>query len=330
MQKNTAVKVQQQEGPVVIFNRPPTDDIVEDNRQFDCAFYHDCVDQVAKIKDAEGFTCDGCTRYTTGKDEIERSTLFDLEEPYTLEEVPLKKIVMNFDMEEKSFKDLAGSVNAIGVLQPVILLHDKDSYMVYAGKRRILSAKKKGMESISAKVFRKGTPESLLTVFALAENMNRSPNPADETRNLQKVMHDYGWTAEEASKKLSIAVPHIRDRLKLLQLIPEFFERLKTGTLKVSMAKKICQLPEEKQKELLSINKLTLQDITQSCRDYKLDNLISQDDLFVVPAQREDVLQEAKTKLVSYVASIAGVSDTKSIQKAIKLIEQQQVKGGGQ
>ena len=105
------------------------------------------------------------------------------------------------------------------------------------------------MAAISALVFPKGAPESLLNIYAIAENMNRGPNPADEAERILKVMSYYDWSAEEAARQLSVPVAHIRQRLKLAQLIPEFFDMLKKGKLRVSMALRISLAPEGKPEE---------------------------------------------------------------------------------
>jgi hypothetical protein len=113
--------------------------------------------------------------------------------------------------------------------------------------------------------------------------MNRGPNPADEAEGILKVMSYYHWTAEEAARKLSISVIHVRQRLKLTQLIPEFFDMLKKGRLRVSTALRISSLPKKKQKELLKEEKLTLDRVEKDCRSFKLDSLLGDDSLFEVP-----------------------------------------------
>lgn len=174
----------------------------------------------------------------------EKGELISVSPLCSLETVPLDRIIFDFEIEESFFRSLAYSVDKLGVvLQPVMLVENGDGrHRVYAGKRRILSAKKKGIESISAMVFPKGAPESLLNIYAIAENMNRGPNPADEAERILKVMCYYNWSAEEAARRLSVPVTHIRQRLKLAQLIPEFFEMLKKGKLRVSTALRIASL----------------------------------------------------------------------------------------
>jgi ParB-like chromosome segregation protein Spo0J len=294
-------------------------------RDYECTYYHDCVSRVSLVTKARGFTCVGCpskaNETINEEEQTEKEMLISVPPPYTLETVPLERIILDFEIEESFFRSLANSVDRLGVvIQPVMFIENGDArYRVYAGKRRILSAKKKGMARISAMVFPKGTPESLLTIYAIAENMNRGPNPADETERLLKVMSYYNWTAEEAARQLSVPVSHIRQRLKLSQLIPEFFDSLKKGKLKISMALKISSLPKEQQRELLKEEKLTLDRIESGCRSFKLETLLKDRELFEVPSLEKDPLEEARAKILSVIETDDG--DGGLLRQALTLID---------
>ncbi len=315
--------------PVILYQTP---DGLQD-RDYQCAHYHDCVNRVAGIKKAKGFTCVGCPSNSNEvikeEEHTEKGMLISVPPPCSLETVPLDKIILDFEIEEAFFKSLAESVNKLGVvLQPVMLVENGDGrYKVHAGKRRVLSAKKKGIEAIAAMVFQKGAPESLLNIYAIAENMNRGPNPADEAERILKVMSYYRWSAEEAARKLSIPVIHVRQRLKLTRLIPEFFQMLKKGRLRVSTALRIASLPKKKQKELLKEEKLTLDRVEKDCRSFKLDSLLGDDSLFVVPEIDPDPLEEARAKLCSVIEE--STNDTTLLREAVMLIDRYRSLGGG-
>lgn len=315
--------------PVILYKVPdgPQD------RDYQCGYYHDCVSRVSQIKRAKGFTCDGCPSNSNGvikeEEHQEKGVLISVPPPCSLETVPLDRIVLDFEIEESFFRSLADSVDKLGVvLQPVMLIENGDGkYKVYAGKRRILSAKKKGIEAISAMVFAKGAPESLLNIYAIAENMNRGPNPADEAERILKVMSFYNWSAEEAARRLSVPVTHIRQRLRLVQLIPELFDMLKKGKLRVSTALRIASLPRQNQKELLKEEKLTLDRVEKDCRSFKLDTLLGDDSLFDVPALERDPLEEARAKICSVIEE--STSDTTLLREAVMLIDRYRELGGG-
>ena len=330
MKKSTACAVNDDMyRPVILYDVPDG----PQERDYQCGHYHDCLSRISLVKKAHGFTCVGCPSNSNAiikeEEHTEKGMLISVPPPCSLETVPLDSIVLDFEIEEAFFRSLADSVDKLGVvIQPVMLIENGDrTYRAYAGKRRILSAKKKGMPAISALVFPKGAPESLLNIYAIAENMNRGPNPADEAERILKVMSYYNWSAEEAARQLSVPVTHIKQRLKLAQLIPEFFDMLKKGKLRVSMALRISSLPKENQKKLLGEEKLTLDKIEKGCRSFKLDMLLGDDDLFDVPEIERDPLEEAKAKIFSVIE--ASESDTTLLREAIMLIDRYQAKEGG-
>jgi len=325
MQSNTALNIVPKQGPTILYKQQsPTDVELEKQKRFDCVYRKHCFETVLKDPNAKGFTCEGCTVYSNDQEIAQESQmLFKMPSTYTLQDVSINDILLDFEIEKKFFINLARSVDTLGlVLQPVILVDmGNGKYKVYAGKRRVLSAIQKGIETISAKVFPKNTPEPLLRIFSITENMNRSPNPADEADNIAVVMNFYGWTVEDAAKKLSVPVQHVRERLKLKQLIPEFFQMLKEGKLTVTMARQICPLPARIQKSLLKKNKLTLNDIRERAREHKLKDLMAAEELFVSPAlQQQDPLDEIKVKLAAFIES-SGETDTGPLKEAILLIE---------
>lgn len=322
MKKSVARAASDRHRPTIIYDVPDG----PQERDYQCSHYHDCVTQASLVTRALGFTCVGCPSHPNEtireEEETAKGMLIAVPPPYTLETVPLAAIILDFEIEESFFRSLANSVDRLGVvIQPVMLIENGDArYRVYAGKRRILSAKKKGMSRIAAMVFPKGTPESLLTIYAIAENMNRGPNPADETERILKVMSHYNWTVEEAARQLSVPVSHIRKRLKLSQLIPEFFESLKKGKLKLSMALKIASLPKEQQGELLKEEKLTLDRIENGCRSFKLEKLLKDHALFDVPSLEKDPLEEARAKILLVIET--GDGDSGTLREALTLIDQ--------
>jgi ParB/RepB/Spo0J family partition protein len=252
-------------------------------------------------------------------------------EPCALQEIPIEKISTGDDVKKTVYSNLERSINTLGrVLQNVILVQeDHETYSVYAGKRRILAAKEAGLPRIPAMVFDKSTPEAVLAMFLISENMIRWPNPGMEAEALGTVMRSYGWTAEQIAKKLGIPVNHVRDRIRLLRfLIPVFMERLKEGRITLSAAKKLCSLSHEAQQELAAEEKLTIDMIEKKTKSAKLDELMAQDELFVVPSiDSSGSLAIVKEELKKAMVSANGGG--KLLKKALDLIEQYETREQG-
>jgi ParB/RepB/Spo0J family partition protein len=207
---------------------------------------------------------------------------------YRKEEVDISRIEIE-EMEETAYRGTFASVSSLGmVLQNVMLVEEGKGFRVVFGKRRILSARKAGHERIMAVVFQEGTPEEVLATFVLVENMNRKPNPASEAEALSIVMKAYDWTSKDVAAHLGIPVSHIKARLQLLNLIPEFFAQVRSGAIAFGLAKRLCKLSEEAQRDLLVREKLTVEDAEGALRKEKLDGLIPPE-LFDVPLPKADV-----------------------------------------
>lgn len=204
------------------------------------------------------------------------------------EEVDIGRIEID-NMEESAYKGTFTSVSSLGmVFQNVMLVEKGSCFRVVFGKRRILSARKAGHEKILAIVFPEGTPGEVLSTFVLVENMNRKPNPAAEAEALATVMNAYDWTAKDVAAHLGIPVSHIKTRLQLLDLVPEFFARVRSGAITFNLAKRLCKLPEAEQRDLLVKENLSGDDVEQALRRAKLDDLIPAD-LFDMPLPRSEV-----------------------------------------
>ena len=123
-------------------------------------------------------------------------------------------------------------------------------------------------------------------------------------------------------------ITHIRQRLKLAQLIPEYFEMLKKGKLRVSVAPSDSFAPEGKPEEAPRRGEADARrKCGRGCRSFKLDTLLGEDDLFDVPEIERDPLEEAKAKIFSVIEE--SEADTTLLREAIMLIDRYRAKEGG-
>ena len=292
-------------------------------RYFDCASYGECLGIVSTIKKATGFSCEGCPRYEAGSSPAQTpsATIFPLRKPYEVREVPVGQIVLNVTLEEVMYKSISASLKTIKeIFQPPILLENGgEKYLCYAGRRRVSAAKSEGLQSIECKVFPKGTPEKVMRLYEFAENMVRKTNPGSEAESLAYLISTNKWTDRETSEKLGVPMSQIRARLKLLKLIPGYFKMLKEGKITLEAANKLCGLPEEKQNELFANGETSLKEIKETSRSAKLDSLLEKDELFALPSNRKDQLDEVKDRLQAVINTTKG--DTGLLKQALALIE---------
>lgn len=259
---------------------------------------------------------------------MQTERLVEMPEPCTLQEVPIDRIPID-EMKKTMYSRIERSINTLGrILQNVILVErDDGTYAVYAGKRRVLAAKDAGLSTVPAMVFSKTTPEGVLSMFLVSENMNRAQNPGLEAEALGNIMRDYNWTAKDIAKKLGIPATHVTDRIKLLKrLIPEFMECLKEGAITLSAARKLRSLPADVQRRLAGEEKLSIKRIEQETKSVKLEELMEQDELFVCPAlNTEGSLDIVKQELGKVIVTANGGGAL--LKEALALIEQYEERG---
>ena len=129
-----------------------------------------------------------------------------------------------FDME--SLSDLASSISAHGILQPIIARDLKNgSYEIIAGERRWRAAKLAGLSEVPCIIM--DADEILAAEVALVENVQREDlNAYEEATAYRSLMDDFGLSQEEVSKMVGKSRPAVANSLRLLDLPKEVLELL--------------------------------------------------------------------------------------------------------
>jgi ParB family chromosome partitioning protein len=118
---------------------------------------------------------------------------------------------------EASLKELADSVRASGLVQPVLVRKADARYQLVVGERRWRAAKLAGLESIPAVVRELGDREAL--ELALTENLLREDlNPMEVAQGLQLLQDQHGLTHEEIAAHLGLERSTVSNTLRLLRL----------------------------------------------------------------------------------------------------------------
>ncbi|MBC7899269.1 MAG: ParB/RepB/Spo0J family partition protein [Saprospiraceae bacterium] len=131
--------------------------------------------------------------------------------------------------EEKAMNELAQSIIANGIVQPIVVRRRGDRYQIVAGERRWRAAQRAGLRNIPV-VIREVSDENLLEL-ALVENIQRQElNAVEEARAYRKLIDTIGLTQEKVSERVGRERSLIANSLRLLKLpddILEFIEEEK-------------------------------------------------------------------------------------------------------
>ena len=145
---------------------------------------------------------------------------------------------------EQDLADLAESIRANGVLQPIIVRPAGSMYELIAGERRFRAAKFAALKTIPALV-RQATDQELIE-WALVENIHRVDlNPIERAKAYQNYIATFSLTQAEAAQRLGEDRSVIANYLRLLDLPDEIKQMLVHGQLTMGHARAILALPTD-------------------------------------------------------------------------------------
>jgi ParB family chromosome partitioning protein len=141
--------------------------------------------------------------------------------------------------DDAALKELADSIRATGVLQPILVRRDGVSdYQLVAGERRLRAAQLAGLTRIPAIVKEYGDREMM--ELALIENIQREDlNPIDEAKAFHALVEKVGLTHDQLSERVGKQRSSITNSLRLLALPGEVMEMVSRGTLSAGHARAI-------------------------------------------------------------------------------------------
>jgi ParB family chromosome partitioning protein len=174
----------------------------------------------------------------------------------SFEQLPLARIDRNprqprGSFDEEQMHDLTASIEAVGVLQPIVVRPSGERYQIVMGERRVRAARAAGLERIPAIV--RTTEDDQLLRDALLENIHREDlNPLEEAAAYEQLLLDFGITQEELAARLGRSRPVIANAMRLLRLPGSVQRRIAARTLSAGHARAVASLEDPVQQERLA------------------------------------------------------------------------------
>ncbi len=152
------------------------------------------------------------------------------------------------DMHQESLQDLADSIKAQGVVQPIVIRPiGADRYEIIAGERRWRASQMAGLQEIPAVV--RDVPDQAAIAMALIENIQRENlNPMEEARALQRLIQEFELTHQEAAEAVGRSRAAVSNLLRMLELHDEVMTMVEHGDLEMGHARALLALPRSEQK----------------------------------------------------------------------------------
>lgn len=145
-------------------------------------------------------------------------------------------------MDEGSLYELAESIKAQGIMQPILVRPvGGGRYEIIAGERRSRAAKLAGLTEVPVLV--KDVPDEAAAAMALIENIQREDlNPLEEAQGLQRLTAEFGLTHEQAAQAVGRSRSAASNLLRLLNLAEPVQSMLMAGDLDMGHARALLPL----------------------------------------------------------------------------------------
>ncbi len=176
-------------------------------------------------------------------------------------QIPIERIQPERSQPRKRFdapaiEELAASIRARGILQPILVRRAGSDYRIIAGERRWRAAQKAGLHQIPALV--KDLGDEAAFEVALIENLQREDlDPLEEAEAYRRLCEDHGLTQEEAASRVGKDRSSVANAMRLLRLPPEVRAAIAAGELYMWHARALLSVPAETR--LLKLARLVIE-----------------------------------------------------------------------
>ena len=151
--------------------------------------------------------------------------------------------------QDVALDELAASIRATGILQPIIVRREGTVYELVAGERRWRAAQRAGLHKVPALV--REIPDDRLLETALIENIQRQElNPIEEARAYSTLIEKLSLTQAQVAERVGRERSSIANFLRLLSLSEKVQGLVEEGTLTMGHARALAGMPGAKAQEL--------------------------------------------------------------------------------
>ncbi len=157
------------------------------------------------------------------------------------------------DMREESLNELAESIKAQGLVQPILVrplarpdAAESQRYEIIAGERRWRAAQMAGLAEIPAVI--RDVPDEAAVAMALIENIQREDlNPLEEARALSRLIEEFGLTHMAAAEAVGRSRAAVSNLLRLMELADEVKQLLEARKIEMGHARALLGLTARRQ-----------------------------------------------------------------------------------
>ena len=177
------------------------------------------------------------------------SSINDSLQYFPLDKIQPGKYQPRVDMSQESLDELADSIRAQGLVQPIVVRPTQDGhYEIIAGERRWRASQLAGLETIPALV--RDVPDRNAIAMALIENIQRENlNPMEEANALHRLREEFSMTHQEAAEAVGRSRAAVSNLLRLRNLNDDVKRLVENCDLEMGHARALLPLEGELQSE---------------------------------------------------------------------------------
>ena len=165
-----------------------------------------------------------------------------------VEQIRRGKYQPRLHIRTEALQELADSIRAQGLVQPVVVRPVAGGFELIAGERRWRAAQLAGLHEIPAIV--RPIPDQAAAAMSLIENIQREDlNPLEEAQALQRLIHEFGLTHQQTADSVGRSRAAVSNLLRLLELADETKVLLDRGELEMGHARALLALSGSAQVE---------------------------------------------------------------------------------
>lgn len=152
-------------------------------------------------------------------------------------------------MDSESLQELADSIRAQGLMQPILVREVAGGYEIIAGERRWRAAQLAGLAEVPVLV--REVADDAVAAMALIENIQREDlNAIDEAHGLQRLIQEFGMTHDAVAQAVGKSRAAVSNLLRLLNLSRPVQDMLTAGLIEMGHARALLPLHATQQREL--------------------------------------------------------------------------------
>ena len=173
--------------------------------------------------------------------------------------VPIDRILPNprqprTTMDREQLAELAASITAHGLIQPLVVTETVEGYVLIAGERRWRASQMAGLEKVPV-IVKETTPQDMLEL-ALIENIQRADlNALEEAHAYRQLVDEFGLTQEEVAERVGKARTTVTNLLRLLTLPEAIQTAVADGRISGAHGRALLPLPTAEM-QLATLNQI--------------------------------------------------------------------------